>query len=397
MAAIGALVAVAGATLLIAEHSSSDSTIRDPSTATSVVEGTSSTLAPTKPQQDPSVVRANELGVIPVLMYHRIVDRPTSKLDRTPEQLRAELERLAASDFVPVTAAQYVNGEIDIPAGKHPVVLTFDDGSPTHLTLGADGLPIPTCAVGVILDVAKRYPGFRATATFYANRRPFDDSTGTAARWAVSHGFELGNHTFSHPRLSRLSDTRVQREIVLLQQLIAGLAPAAKLETIALPYGIRPHTERLLMAGAWNNHSYRFNGAFLVGANPSPSPFTTSFNSLRIPRIRSDVDGVAFGSGDWLNRLAKTPDTLYTSDGDPRFISYPASMDAKLRPEFRAKAYAYPDPAPASTTTAPTTIAPTTTLDQAAPGVVPTSQTEASTVSPTTTDASAASETLASE
>jgi peptidoglycan/xylan/chitin deacetylase (PgdA/CDA1 family) len=61
-------------------------------------------------------------------MYHRIVAAPQSVYDRTPAQFRAELDRLAAEDYVPVTAKEVATRAIDIPAGKHPVVLTFDDG-----------------------------------------------------------------------------------------------------------------------------------------------------------------------------------------------------------------------------------------------------------------------------
>ena len=80
------------------------------------------------PPPDPKAVGANELGEVPVLMYHRITPTPTSVYDRTPQDFRAELERLAAEDYVPVTATDYATGHIDIPAGKHPVVITFDDG-----------------------------------------------------------------------------------------------------------------------------------------------------------------------------------------------------------------------------------------------------------------------------
>jgi hypothetical protein len=84
----------------------------------------------------PADVGTDELGHIPVLMYHRIVDEPVSVYDRTPADFRAELERLAGEDYVPVTAADLAAGRIDVPAGTHPVVLTFDDGSPTQFALG---------------------------------------------------------------------------------------------------------------------------------------------------------------------------------------------------------------------------------------------------------------------
>ncbi|MFD1050389.1 xylanase, partial [Kibdelosporangium lantanae] len=106
------------------------------------------------PTPDPATVGANELGDVPVLMYHRIVARPKSVYDRTPVDFRAELERLAKEHYVPVTASDYTAGRIDIPAGTHPVVLTFDDGDPSQFTLTAAGVPASDTAVAILQDVA---------------------------------------------------------------------------------------------------------------------------------------------------------------------------------------------------------------------------------------------------
>ena len=112
-------------------------------------------------------VKANEAGLVPVLMYHRIVKKRLASIDRTPSQLRQELEKLAKNDYVPITAQEFVTGNIDIPAGKHPVVLTFDDGHSGHFALDADGMPAKDTAVGIIYQVARKYPGFRPVATFW--------------------------------------------------------------------------------------------------------------------------------------------------------------------------------------------------------------------------------------
>src|ERR671922_1373058 len=71
--------------------------------------------APAPAPVDPAQVRANELGRIPVLMYHRIVAAPTSVFDRTPEDFRAELERLARENYVPITTAELAGGRSGPP------------------------------------------------------------------------------------------------------------------------------------------------------------------------------------------------------------------------------------------------------------------------------------------
>lgn len=81
-----------------------------PQRAPEASESATATMPP-----DPEEVGANELGLVPVLMYHRIVPEPTSVYDRTPEDFRAELQRLADEDYVPVTTAELASGDLDLP------------------------------------------------------------------------------------------------------------------------------------------------------------------------------------------------------------------------------------------------------------------------------------------
>ncbi len=116
----------------------------------------------------------NELGQVPVMMYHQIVPDGGSEYDLTPDQFRAELERLWKEHYRPITAADLVNGTIDVPKGTTPVVMTFDDGTVSQMKLqGSDGVD-PDTAVGIMLEFARTHPGFKPAATFYLNDDPFD-------------------------------------------------------------------------------------------------------------------------------------------------------------------------------------------------------------------------------
>src|SRR5438067_3161216 len=104
-----------------------------------------STSPPTStPPVNPAVVHANELGLVPVLMFHQLVAHPQSRYDQTPAQLKAELNQLAADNYVPITASDFVTGNIDVPAGKHPVVLTFDDSTTSQFQTGRGSAALPT-------------------------------------------------------------------------------------------------------------------------------------------------------------------------------------------------------------------------------------------------------------
>lgn len=289
-------------------------------------------------------VKADELGEVPVLMYHRIVARPTASLDRTPQQLRAELTRLAREGYVPVTAAEFVEGRLDIPAGRHPVVLTFDDGTPGHFGLDEHGVPPADTAVGILLDVAAAHPGFRPVATFYVNRSPFALGTRTAegVRWLVRHGFEVANHTANHKDLSRLSRTGVRNEIAGLEKEIVALTGAHS-TTLAYPFGAIPDQPS---AARSSKGQFAFKGIFLAGWRPSVSPFDRAFDPFEITRIRSEGriaenDCRRFCSAAWLDRLADHPEQRYTSDGDPGVITVPAAKRGELGARFRGLVRVY--------------------------------------------------------
>ncbi|GAA3233526.1 polysaccharide deacetylase family protein [Actinocorallia longicatena] len=302
---------------------------------------------PPKPQPasaEATAAKADELGQVPVLMYHRIVAKKAADLDRTPKELRTELEALATAGYVPVTAAEYVQGKIDIPLGKHPVVLTFDDGYPDHIALDAQGAPAPDTAAGVIMDVASRHPEFRPVATFYVIKDPFQlGATGPdpTLTWLVDHGFEVANHTSTHPDLSRLSEKKVQKEIGDQEKLVQKLTGRPSI-TFAYPYGAVPKKHQWAMKG----DGWAFQGAFLAGYDPAPSPFDKRLDRAKIPRIRSmgkvKKDGCdQFCSTAWLAWLDKNPGKRYTSDGDPSVITVPEAEVKDLAPGLAEKARIY--------------------------------------------------------
>lgn len=292
-------------------------------------------------------VKANELGQVPVLMFHRVVDHPTTQDDRTPAQFRADLERLVRDGYVPVSAADFVQGKINIPAGKHPVVLTFDDSSPSQLTLDEMGVPRPGTAVAILQDVAKKNPGFKAAATFYVTRDMFGKTTpeekAQALLWLKDNGFDIGNHTLDHMNLRGKSQKDVESQIAAVQKLTSSLAYLSPV-TLALPYGNQPKNKSWAMHGKLGNVSYKHGGVFLAGYTPAPAPFNKTFDPLGIPRIRAmdkKGDCAQFCSTAWLDWLKNNPDQRYTSDGDPQTVAFPKFKAPFVAKQFAAKALPY--------------------------------------------------------
>lgn len=258
-----------------------------------------------------------------MLMYHQLTPNPVSEYDQTPAEFRAELKRLYREDYRPVTAAQLVAGDIDLPAGTHPVVLTFDDSTASQVRIAKDGEPKPDTAVGILTAFGERHPDFTPTATFYVNADPFAGDK-RALEWLHDNGYEIGAHTSTHANLATLDSAGVQREFVSNANEIKATT-GVTVRTMALPLGIFPNDRRLARRGSWNGRSYRFDGVMLVGANPAPSPFA-GLDGAGVPRIRSGKGRVKFDSAYWLDWLAKHPKRRYTSDGQPDVVSFPRRM-----------------------------------------------------------------------
>ena len=291
----------------------------------------------------------NEVGEVPVIMHHEIREDRVGEYDQTPAEFRGELERLWRQGYWPVRAADLATGRLGlVPAGKTPVVLTFDDSTQFQFSYDARGQIKADTAIGILLAFQREHPTFPLAGTFYVNREPF---AGVARgkqmlRWLVDHGFELGNHTKDHVPFSQLSGpVEVQREIVLGNDVIEDAVPGYHVETMSLPLGVLPKPPSLAVRGRWNGRSYSFRGVMLVGAGPAPSPFSKSFDGAGIPRIRSghlpwrgESD---FGAWYWLRELTRNPERRYVSDGDPATITFPRALADELRPRFRSRARAY--------------------------------------------------------
>ncbi len=297
---------------------------------------------------DPAAIGANELGRIPVIMYHRIVD-DGSIYDTTPDDFRAELELLYEYGYRPIRAVDLVDGVIDIPAGTSPVVLTFDDSSPSQFSYLDNGQIDPDTAVGILLEVAAQYPDTDPTASFYVIAEPFGvGRVGGADKLRHLHalGFEVGNHTYSHGNLRELGPDGARRDLARGAQAIRDAVPAATVRTLALPFGVMPDDPATAHEGEHDGITYRHDGILLVGAGPSLSPFDTDFDPLAIPRIRSqpifeEGDDPDYGSGYWISVLRQDAHLRYVSDGNPDTISFPQELHEQLNPRFADRANPY--------------------------------------------------------
>lgn len=108
-----------------------------------------------------------------ILAYHRIGE-PEGRWQRTPANFRTDLERLLADGYFPVNLRDLVEGRLSmVPAGKRPVVLTFDDSTIGQFRILPDGTVHPHSAVGILKAFHEAHPAdWPLRATFWASPSP---------------------------------------------------------------------------------------------------------------------------------------------------------------------------------------------------------------------------------
>lgn len=284
-------------------------------------------------------LQPNEMGKVPILEYHVIGDH-NAAYTRERNTFRQDLEKLYARGYRPVTVAELLDKQLNLPRGLSPVVFVFDDASPEQFSyIERNGnLEIdPNSALGIWEAFQKKHPDWRSKATFcvlsgaQAGHAFFGDKgiQGQKNEWRFKKlqylkdkGYEICNHTLWHAQLNKYPDAFVQQQIAQLQLAVDSAVPGYKIRTMALPQGLWPKNHDLAHHGSWTDPkshrtiSYGYEAVLEVAGGPAPSPYDPKFNALKLTRLQA-VDPSMWAS---LDNLDKTK-TRYVSDGNPNTIA----------------------------------------------------------------------------
>jgi hypothetical protein len=290
-----------------------------------------------------AIRRANEAGEIPALAYHRVGGDLSFAPDFTisARQLRRELEYLRGRNYYPVNFRDLVRGRLDIPAGKTPVILTFDDSSDSQFTFVRHSgrlVPDPGGAAGVLLDFHARHPDWPLRGTFFAlpganaPTNLFGQPRLAAPRASLPARPRLraGPPHALHANLATVSETEVVRQLALNVAALAHFTWRRDFTTLAVPYGVYPENEALLRAGRSGVESDRIEGVAefeYTGVRAHP-PWTRGFDPIHIPRIPTGEDPGESRAA--LRDLELHPRARYISDGDPRTVTVPRGRAGKI-------------------------------------------------------------------
>ena len=330
-----------------------------PTTESTVVTTTES--SETTPETTAKVTRTaeeyrqagvNELNSVPILMYHRIYNMKNSETEykggnvdkdgynRTSEAFEADLRSFYEQGYRMMRLTDFVDGNIDVPFGYSPVILTFDDGIRDVVLEGwnDDGSPRfdPGCAIAVLEKIKAEYPDYNVTATFFLNYKLFcnkEEDDKKLLKWMVDHGYDIGNHTYSHVKLGDKSAEEIEKEVGHMYQLLESIIPGQYVNIVALPYGSPEKistdnaAHQKILSGTYEGFNYTTKATLLCAWTRSYSPFVRDYNKTAIRRIRAyDNGGVYWDIEDNFKQLNNGK--RYISDGDPDTIVYPSEDNA---------------------------------------------------------------------
>jgi peptidoglycan/xylan/chitin deacetylase (PgdA/CDA1 family) len=150
-----------------------------------------------------------------VLCYHAVSERWSSELAVQPERLRDQLRSLVRRGYRGVTFTEAVQS----PGTEKTLAVTFDDAYRSVLELGLPvleelGLPgsvyAPTAFIG--RDEPMSWPGIEEWSRG-PDRGELVPLSWEQLRGLSAAGWEVGSHSRSHPRLTRLEDDELEREL----------------------------------------------------------------------------------------------------------------------------------------------------------------------------------------
>lgn len=299
----------------------------------------------------------DESGNIPIMMYHGIWDTESKYIggnvdvdgyQRTVEAFKKDLEFYYNSDYRMIKLKDYIEGIIDVPLGKSPLVLTFDDGLENNIkVIGLDDkgeiIIDPNSAVGILESFKNKYPDFNVTATFFINGGLFHQPkyNELILKWLVNNGYDIGNHTYNHLNLRDSSSEKVQKEVVSMLKIFDNIIPNKYIDVISLPFGEPKDKDyknfKYMLKGEYENYKYENSSALRVGWQAELSPFHKNFDKTFLMRIRAyDNKGTNFDIEHNFNLLNKTK---YISDGNKERIVVPKEKLDKINSNLEVITY----------------------------------------------------------
>lgn len=291
----------------------------------------------------------NELGDIMVIYYHGLTEKEeNSKVNRSIKGFKQDLKALYDNGYRVISMDDYLNGNFNVPKGLTPVVITFDDGKSSSFSFKKSGdtyVPTANSAVGIIEAFNKKHEDFGTSVTMFINYAPQPFGTVGSFRqkfdYLIKRGSIIGNHTYDHKNLSKVSNKKIKNQIMSLHDFVLENTNSYSMEYFAYPYGIKADNSKIVQILKDNGYTH----AFTVEPELSKSnPYKTNFEEYFIPRVRG-TNNEPSDLGYMIEYYKQNPTQKYVSDGKVGVVSFPKELekdlDYKLINEKRLKVNSY--------------------------------------------------------
>ena len=306
--------------------------------------------------------KVNELGEVPIMMYHGIQNKKNSDTSyiggnvdkdgyqRTKEAFINDLEFYYNNGYRMIRLTDYIDGNINVELGKSPIILTFDDGLSNNMKVNGvdengDLIIDPNCAVGILEDFKEKYPDYNVTATFFINGGLFKqvEYNEKILEWLVENGYDIGNHTYSHVDFTKVNSLETQKEVGKLYEILDNIIPNKYVNIIALPFGspysIEHENMKYIFDTVYGENTYKTKATLRVGWKSENSPYHIDFNPKFLKRIRAyDNNGVEF---DIEMNFKLLENTKYISDGAIEKIVIPENKTNLVKELYSKELISY--------------------------------------------------------
>ena len=230
----------------------------------------------------------------PVLEYH-LIKSPEARWSRTPDNFRRDLEWLYRNNYYPLNLRDLLNNFKDLPKGRTPVVLTFDDSSSGQFRYLPDGRLDPDCAVGLMKTFHDKHPkDWPMRATFFiviGTNNPDRNIFGQAEyrekklKQLAEWGMEVASHTYWHDRLDGISPGQARYSLAKSVDTLKKLS-GQEIVSLALPMGLYP-ADGSVFTGKHQKINYDLKLVAEVAGGMQPMPGSKDFNPRHIHRIQT--------------------------------------------------------------------------------------------------------------
>lgn len=247
-----------------------------------------------------------------VLTYHQFAAnhaKQSTGLKVRFEDFEHQLNQLYDAGFTLITLEDWMSGQIIVPPGRRPLILSLDDlYFNNQIRLDHETMePLADTGIGILWRFYQDHPDFGFSAALFVNLgnklygNPDDPDwemqLAETIAWGIDHDLVPYNHFYTHPQLHITSPQSIQWELemndVYLRELLtmAGrqdLIPGLK-NMIALTYGVwpRPGDEKVMFSYQ-NPEGEPVQMVAEIGViYPEiylAAPYDPSYNPFRLPR-----------------------------------------------------------------------------------------------------------------